>query len=96
MRNLTGFVSKIAGRLSLDIQSGKNCVKMLAAQYNGTAIPLDGYGQDSRFKVIFHTDQGSVYASRAFCQAYEHDNLFRPMSREGTPTDNPIIEALNG
>ena len=26
----------------------------------------------------------------------EHYNILRSMSREGTPTDNPIIEALNG
>ena len=47
-------------------------------------------------QVVFHTDQGSVYSSRAFCQAHEHYNILRSMSREGTPTDNPIIEALNG
>ena len=47
-------------------------------------------------QVVFHTDQGSVYSSRAFCQAHEHYNILRSMSRGGTPTDNPIIEALNG
>lgn len=46
--------------------------------------------------VVFHTDQGSVYSSRAFCQAHQHYNILRSMSRGGTPTDNPIIEALNG
>ena len=47
-------------------------------------------------QVVFHTDQGSVYSSRAFCQAHEHYSIIRSMSRGGTPTDNPIIEALNG
>lgn len=47
-------------------------------------------------QVVLHTDQGSVYSSQAFRQAHEHYNILRSMSRAGTPTDNPIIEALNG
>lgn len=46
--------------------------------------------------VILHTDQGAVYASAAFAQAHRQYNIVRSMSRAGTPTDNPIIEALNG
>ena len=45
---------------------------------------------------ILHSDQGTVYASRAFQNAHEHYNIKRSMSRAKTPTDNPIIEALNG
>ena len=30
------------------------------------------------------------------CQTHEHNNILRSMSREVTPTDNPIIEALSG
>ena len=47
-------------------------------------------------QAVLHTDQGSVYSSQAFRQAHEHYNLLRSMSRVGTPTDNAIIEALNG
>ena len=47
-------------------------------------------------QVVFHTDQGSVYSSQAFCQAHKHYNILRSMSEAGTPTDNAIIEALNG
>ena len=57
---------------------------------------LAGKKEEQTPQVVFHTDQGSVYSSRAFCQAHEHYNILRSMSREGTPTDNPIIEALNG
>ena len=57
---------------------------------------LVGKKEEQTPQVVFHTDQGSVYSSRAFCQAHEHYNILRSMSREGTPTDNPIIEALNG
>lgn len=56
------------------------------------------YGQreEQTSQVVFHTDQGAVYSSRAFCQAHKDYNILRSMSRVGTPTDNPIIEALNG
>lgn len=47
-------------------------------------------------QVVFHTDQGAVYSSRAFCQAHLQYSIIRSMSRGGTPTDNPVIEALNG
>ena len=47
-------------------------------------------------QVVFHTDQGSVYSSQAFCQAHEHYNILRSMLKGGTPTDNAIMEALNG
>lgn len=57
---------------------------------------LTGKKDEHTTKVIFHTDQGSVYCSRAFYQAHEHYNILRSMSRKGTPTDNPIIESLNG
>ena len=47
--------------------------------------------------VVLHTDQGSVYSSRAFEEAHaDCTNLKQSMSRVGTPTDNPIIESLNG
>jgi len=46
--------------------------------------------------IILHTDQGSVYSSRAYHQAQLNYNITRSMSRSGTPTDNPIIEAING
>ena len=46
--------------------------------------------------IVFHSDQGAVYSSRAFCKAHEQYNIQRSMSRVATPTDNPVIEALNG
>lgn len=45
---------------------------------------------------VLHTDQGAVYSSRAFSRAHSNYNIIRSMSRAGTPTDNPIIESLNG
>ena len=52
--------------------------------------------EEQTSQVVFHTDQGAVYSSRAFCQAHNDYNILRSMSRAGTPTDNPIIEAFNG
>lgn len=46
--------------------------------------------------VTLHTDQGSIYSSTAFFNAHKQYNIIRSMSRSGTPTDNPIIEAING
>ena len=61
-------------------------LKKLAGKKNEEQTPL----------VVLHTDQGSVYSSQAFRQAHEHYNILRSMSKVGTPTDNAIIEALNG
>ncbi|WP_238919216.1 IS3 family transposase [Clostridium saccharoperbutylacetonicum] len=47
-------------------------------------------------QTILHTDQGTVYSSRAFREAHKDYNIIRSMSRAGTPTDNPIIESING
>lgn len=46
--------------------------------------------------VVLHTDQGTVYSSRAFTKAHDNCNIVRSMSRVGTPTDNSIIESING
>ena len=52
--------------------------------------------KEQAFPVILHTDQGSVYSSEAFFNAHKNSNIIRSMSRAGTPTDNPVIEAING
>lgn len=47
--------------------------------------------KEQREPVTFHTDQGSIYSSKAFNDAYKGYNIIRSMSRVGTPTDNPVI-----
>lgn len=47
-------------------------------------------------ETIIHSDQGVIYASQAFNYAHKDYNIKWSMSRAGTPTDNPIIESLNG
>lgn len=46
--------------------------------------------------VILHTDQGSVYASKAYNDLISNTVITRSMSRAGKPTDNPVNESLNG
>lgn len=45
---------------------------------------------------VLHTDQGAVYSSVRYNLNLDKYNIQRSMSRAGTPTDNPIIEAING
>ena len=45
---------------------------------------------------IIHTDQGSVYSSKAYNEVIKDTNIVRSMSRAGKPTDNPVNESLNG
>jgi transposase InsO family protein len=47
-------------------------------------------------ETILHSDQGIAYTSRAFANAHKNYNIIQSMSRAGTPTDNPKIEAING
>jgi Transposase and inactivated derivatives len=47
-------------------------------------------------EMILHTDQGSVYASKAFNDLLPLYHIVHSMSRAGTPTDNAAMEAING
>ena len=47
-------------------------------------------------ETIVHSDQGSIYSSTAFNKLHDNYTIKRSMSRAGTPTDNPVIESLNG
>lgn len=46
--------------------------------------------------MILHSDQGTVYSSKAFNEVLPLYNIVRSMSRAGTPTDNSIMESING
>ena len=47
-------------------------------------------------RTILHTDQGSVYASKAYNDLLPASGITRSMSRAGTPTDNAAMESING
>lgn len=52
--------------------------------------------QYPEYKMILHSDQGSVYSSKAFNELLPMYGITRSMSRAGTPTDNAAIESING
>jgi len=56
---------------------------------------LDDLGEDDE-ALIFHTDQGTVYTSKAYNELIKDYNIVRSCSRAGKPTDNPVSESLNG
>jgi transposase InsO family protein len=45
---------------------------------------------------IMHTDQGTVYTSKAYNELIKEANIVRSCSRAGKPTGNPVNESLNG
>lgn len=52
--------------------------------------------QFPEYEMILHSDQGSVYSSKAFNELLPMYGIVRSMSRAGTPTDNASMEAING
>ena len=74
----------------------------LDSRKGSTKTYIDGLRQiitkikDQTDLVILHTDQGSVYSSKSYNDLLNDYNIARSMSRAGTPTDNPVNEALNG
>lgn len=52
--------------------------------------------QHPEYEMILHSDQGSVYASKAFNDLLPMYRITHSMSRAGTPTDNAAMEAING
>ena len=51
--------------------------------------------QHPEYQMILHSDQGSVYASKAYNDLLPM-YVTRSMSRAGTPTDNGAMESING
>jgi len=48
------------------------------------------------YKMVLHSDQGCVYASREYNKCLSEFGILRSMSRAGTPTDNAAMESING
>ena len=46
------------------------------------------------FSLVFHDDQGSQYASRAFQRCLESHGIARSMSRPGSPWDDALAESF--
>lgn len=52
--------------------------------------------QHPEYRMILHSDQGSVYTSKAYNELLPMYGITRSMSRAGTPTDNAAMESING
>ena len=65
-------------------------------QYTDGLADVVGLLKGCTTPVVLHTDQGSVYSSLAYNELIKDTCIVRSMSRAGTPTDNPVNEALNG
>ena len=57
---------------------------------------LKGLTKKKTTPTVLHTDQGAVYSSVRYNKDLNKYNIKRSMTRAGTPTDNPIIESING
>lgn len=63
---------------------------------SGLKALLDIKKKYSTLKMVLHTDQGSVYASKEFNELLPMYDIQHSMSRAGTPTDNAAMESING
>lgn len=52
--------------------------------------------QNPEYKMILHSDQGAVYASKNYNELLGSCGIIHSMSRAGTPTDNAAMESING
>ena len=71
--------------------SGRMTEKLVAdalGQAVGGESPPDG------FSLVFHDDQGSQHASRAFRRCLESHGIAQSMSRLGNPWDNALAESF--
>lgn len=57
---------------------------------------LDICEEHPECRTILHSDQGAVYASKAFNEFLPMYGATRSMSRAGTPTDNAAMDAISG
>lgn len=62
---------------------------------NGLDDLIELKKQYPQYKVVLHSDQGAVYASKAFNELLPMYSITRSMSRAGTLTDNAAMESIN-
>ena len=84
------FKNEIVSYGLSDIRGNRN------TYFEGLKDLINKKEEYGNLKLILHTDQGSVYSSKAFNDLLPLYNITHSMSRAGTPTDNPAMEAVNG
>ena len=63
---------------------------------DGLAELVRRKGGENGWRMVLHSDQGSVYASEDYNDLLTFNRIIHSMSRSGTPTDNAAMEAING
>lgn len=84
---IDAFRRKVVGWSMSGRMTGKPVTDALE-QAVGREGPPDG------FSLVFHDDQGSRHASRAFQRCLESHGIARSMSRPGNPWDNALAESF--
>jgi len=64
--------------------------------FDGIKPLLDILKEKTDPRLILHSDHGSVYSSKTYNELIGKFSITHSMSRPGTPTDNPVMEAVNG
>lgn len=89
--------------LYMDLWNDELIAHALSSKRGDRMAYLDGLQDVLAFKkqypnqkLILHSDQGSVYASKSYNELLPMYNIVRSMSRAGTPTDNAAMESING
>ncbi|MFC4771825.1 IS3 family transposase [Enterococcus hermanniensis] len=62
-----------------------------------TNLVIDTFNQLGKLprKAILHSDQGTTYTAKKFCDLVKQKNVIQSMSRKGTPSDNAPIESFH-
>ncbi|MFK4568559.1 IS3 family transposase [Enterococcus sp. UD-01] len=62
-----------------------------------TKLVIDTFNQLKELprQAILHSDQGSTYTAKKFCDLVKQKNVIQSMSRKGTPSDNAPIESFH-
>ena len=85
----SAVIDSVTGRLMSFRISDTNDLKLAECSF------VDLSESEHCPNALFHSDQGSVYASKAFNDLLPM-YVNRSMSRAGTPTDNAAMESING
>ena len=98
------FVKGIYYKLTLymDLRNNEIVIHALSSKREDRMTYISGLQdlielkkQHPEYQSMLHSDQGSVYSSKAFNELLPY-NITHSMSRGGTPTDNNAMEAING
>lgn len=64
--------------------------------YDGLKDLIEKKKEYGDLELVLHTDQGSVYSSKAYNDLLYLNNITHSMSNPGVPTENAAMESING